>query len=129
MNREEARKNAEVMIAFADGKEIEAKRLNPDSVWVIATAPLFDFSIAKYRVKPQPKLIPFTFEDRNLFMGKIVRFKKGLGFGNEYMVWSIVSCDKSFVWMGTNSAGYNYDVLLYKFEFDDGSPCGKFMEE
>ena len=56
MTREEARKAAEVMIAYADGKEIE---FNNSSVWEEATYPVFDWCHSKYRVKSEPKYRPF----------------------------------------------------------------------
>ena len=61
MTREEARKAAEVMIAYADGKEIE---LNGRSscgckMWEETSDPTFNWYGFMYRTKPEPKYRPF----------------------------------------------------------------------
>ena len=58
MDRNEARKAAEVMLAYADGKEVEFLEGNG---WRTATAPAFDWDddADYYRVKPEPKYRPF----------------------------------------------------------------------
>lgn len=53
MNREEARKAAEVMLAHADGKEIECRIL--DGGWVTKTHQSFNWQEYEYRVKPEPR--------------------------------------------------------------------------
>lgn len=57
MNREEARKAAEVMIAYADGEEIEFSGNDKDWELCILTYdvyPNFDWHMFKYRIKPKP---------------------------------------------------------------------------
>ena len=45
----------EVIQAFADGKDIEyIVRSNPDSDWIEADVPCWDWSSYDYRVKPEP---------------------------------------------------------------------------
>lgn len=59
MNREEARKAAEVLLAYADGKDIE---YNVDGSWFSLSRGenfYFDFKRHKYRVKPEPEYRPF----------------------------------------------------------------------
>ena len=58
MTREEARKAAEVMLAYADGKEIEY--LCKDG-WRVTTDALFNWGndANYYRIKPQSKYRPF----------------------------------------------------------------------
>ena len=58
MTREEARKAAEVMLAYADGKEIEWSDKGIDD-WRIAGTPTFDWVKNDYRIKPEPKYRPF----------------------------------------------------------------------
>lgn len=56
MTREEARKAAEVMLAYADGAEIE--RLSPYfTEWETNASPLFNWSHVQYRVKQTPDYI------------------------------------------------------------------------
>ncbi len=59
MNREEAKKAAEVMLAYADGKDIE---YDVDGSWFSLSRGenfYFDFRRHKYRVKPEPEYRPF----------------------------------------------------------------------
>lgn len=61
MTREEARKAAEVMMAYADGKEIEFNNSSVENnhYWEEAKYPVFDWCHSKYRIKPEPKYRPF----------------------------------------------------------------------
>lgn len=52
MTREEARKAAEVMLAYADGKEIECTAKGMD-IWKKSDRPIFNWCRYKYRVKPR----------------------------------------------------------------------------
>ena len=58
MDRNEARKAAEVMLAYADGKEIE---YSCKDGWKTTTDAFFNWSndANYYRIKPQPKYRPF----------------------------------------------------------------------
>ena len=58
MTREEARKAAEVMLAYADGKEIEYKN-GALKDWSITSVPTFNWGSNDYRIKPEPKYRPF----------------------------------------------------------------------
>jgi len=54
--QETARKQAEVMIAFAEGKTIQRKP--NDYVWTDDSQPLWNWAICDYRVKPvEPKKV------------------------------------------------------------------------
>lgn len=58
MTREKARKAAEVMLAYADGKEIELfSRYAMD--WIKADAPNFNWESINYRIQPEPTYRPF----------------------------------------------------------------------
>ncbi len=56
MDREKARKAAEVMLAYADGKKIEQLW---GEQWVINKEPKFDWGYSDYRIKSEPKYHPF----------------------------------------------------------------------
>lgn len=58
MTREEAKKEAEVMLAYAEGKEIEV-RSRHESLWREAEKPGFDWEYFEFRIKPSPKYRPF----------------------------------------------------------------------
>ena len=56
MNRSEAREAAEVMLAYADGKEIEVRK---GDKWLPSYTVVFNWCDFRYRIKPQPKYRPF----------------------------------------------------------------------
>lgn len=59
MTREEARKAAEVMLAYANGEEIECH----DGTSISNENPTFNWFVAEYRVKPKPTFRPFKDKD------------------------------------------------------------------
>lgn len=60
MTREEARKAAEVMMAYADGKDIEFNdNITTGCPWKEIDDPMFDWLSFIYRVKVEPKYRPF----------------------------------------------------------------------
>lgn len=58
MTREEARKKAEIMLAYANGKEIEFYNAKYKK-WTSIYDPEFDSYIDCYRIKRDPKYRPF----------------------------------------------------------------------
>ena len=78
------------------------------------------------RIKPEPVLVSFTFKDSHLFLSKIVKGKSP--HSNTRMKNIVVSCNDEFVWLGTMAVGFSYSRFLNELEFEDGSPCGKYIE-
>ena len=76
----------------------------------------------KFRIKPEPKLVPFTIEDKDLFLGKIIKHRRSNLFN------IIVGASQQFIWVGGVVKGFNYMELWEMYEFEDGSPCGKYVE-
>lgn len=62
MTREEARKKAEIMLAYAEGKEIEFYN-DEYKIWESINDPSFDDCVDYYRVKQEPKYRPFKNAD------------------------------------------------------------------
>ena len=58
MTREEARQKAEIMLAYANGKEIEFYN-DEDKTWASMNDPSFDNCVDYYRVKKESKYRPF----------------------------------------------------------------------
>ena len=74
----------------------------------------------EFRVYSEPKLVPFTFEDKDLFKDKWFRLKTTRGlFKASYI-------DESLITIGASQNSYS--ELMQLFEFEDGSPCGKYIE-
>lgn len=63
MTREEARKAAEVMLAYADGKEVEFYEYDTDNKWKVDHSPVFDWSNLEYRIKKEPTYRSFKDKD------------------------------------------------------------------
>ncbi len=59
MDRDSARKAAEVMLAYADGKEIESGE-SGKNLWYSVDHPSFNWIANDYRIKPTPTYRPFA---------------------------------------------------------------------
>lgn len=62
MTRDEARDAAAVMLAYAEGKEIQHRRWGSDDEWSNFSdeaSPIFEFRFNEYRVKPEPRVVWF----------------------------------------------------------------------
>ena len=100
MTREEARAKAEIMLAYADGKTIQHGEPGEND-WEDMTdgVPSFSDKTERYRIKPEPKFIPYTYEDAPFLLGRKVKSHKHFGI--------IVHVDK---------AGFQAGQVFYCFE-------------
>ena len=76
-----------------------------------------------YRIKEEPKLVPFTFEDNLLFRDKWIYNKEEKLPG----MMRILSYNNSNIHIEFRAIGYV--TLLKEYVFEDGSPCGKYINE
>ena len=106
----------ELKEAFERGEDIQIKL---SFGWVDATEPAWTIG-NEYRIKPNPKYVPFSFEDAELFMSRTVTAK------DKSCKAVITYSDDEDVLLGT--VGRDYKYLLEDFTFLDGSPCGKEVE-
>src|SRR5690625_328929 len=106
------------IIAFAEGRTIQAKYIGiqNEGIWVDDPAPYFDNSKYEFRIKTEPKYIPFTLEDRNELRGKWVR---RIGTTSEALISSVRK---------THVNGYTWEQALEVLEFLDGTPFGKLVD-
>ena len=122
MTREEARQKAEIMLAYANGKEIEFYNAEYKT-WASINEPLFDDCVDYYRVKKESKYRPFKdgdecFEEMKKHepFGYIVNFDVGY-----YSVVYIGEEGISF----SNGIFKNYEEALNEgYRFTDGTPFG-----
>ena len=121
MDRNKAKELSDILLAYSQGKLIQIS--NNGNHWVewIATNPDSIFNYNYYRIKPKPKLVPFTFEDNLLFRDKWVKTKGSTG------MFKIMFYGNTTVVLNNNTI--TYLELLNRFEFEDGSPCGKYINE
>jgi len=116
MNQKQAKELLPFITAFAEGKEIEwfdgIKWVSlPNPNWENLYTPIV-------RIKPEPKYIPFTFEDAEFLIGKLIKDKH---------------TNSIFIIIGVNAVGImitidnyiSFKNLLENYTFLDGSPCGK----
>lgn len=102
-----------VMQAYVDGKEIE---LFNSKTWEHIIDPAWNWRNNDYRVKETPEYVPFTFEDAEFLIGKVVKHKK------DKWVELITYCNEN------ETAICPYEHLLDNYTFLDGTPCGKLKQ-
>jgi len=128
MTKKEANSLWPLMKAYSEGAIIEFRE-KPELSWIEASYPDF-LKHNEYRIKPEPKLVPFKFEDNKEFRDKWVRLKSN----TNDLVCRIISFDKFCLRLSSNYNkfevdNYSYEILLKNFIFEDGSPCGKYINE
>ena len=131
MTGEEARKAAEIMLAYADGKEVEYKPKSPNGLqnWGISNRELgFNWGEMYYRIKPEPKYRPFKdAEECWQEMQKHQPFG-WVAKGKKLYAIQAVECNTVFIDDGCETrslvAYFNDD-----FTFADGTPFGVREEE
>ena len=114
-----------VMQAYLDGKRIEACRLQDPKGWFECPLPKWDWYGCDYRVK-EKEYVPFDssleFLVAQMDHGEIIRRKI-----DSFLFHSFVNKDKDVILL------YNDDLVIRKkmdeiydkYEFADGTPCGK----
>ena len=119
MTREKAREASEIMKAYADGKELQILRMG---VWGDCNIPpMFDWNNYDYRIKPEPKYVPFTYEGREQLRGKWLMHQNY--HEDQHMIIRI-----NMNGVGIKGDHISYQDLFDKYLFTDGSPCGKVVE-
>ena len=136
MTREEAKKIAEAMMAYAEGKNIEFSRWGAED-WRPCDNPSFQCNIYRYRVQPEPKYRPFkNAEECWQEMQKHQPFgwitlQCGQKSGSKASI--IKLTDDCFYFVGDGSGIchnlYNYEFDKHFWLFADGTPFGIKVEE
>ena len=127
MTREEARQAAEVMMAYAEGREVEYYDVI-DECWDSSGDLGFNWFDTKYRVKPETKYRPFKTKEecwqemlKHQPFGwlKAKESKSVALIGNVYMdkkVW--------IVWTTNERDLYSASEIFNNYVFTDGTPFG-----
>lgn len=120
MTREEARKAAEVMMAYADGKEIEI--FNSIKEWKISQCPAFNWGECHYRIKKEPTYRPF--KDKEECWAEMQKHQPfGWVKDKESMVYhNINSLNDIGIYL--SSENYGFSKMLELVTFADGTPFG-----
>ena len=118
MTRLDLIKNWDIIEAFKNGAEIECiDNRDPEDEWGADLTPSWS-NYRSYRVKPQPKLVPLTFEDREMLRGKYLVAK-------EYSKIETMITTISEDYVVIRGTAITYSELMDRYTFLDGSPCGK----
>lgn len=122
MNKQETKEKIKVMQAFVDGKAIQYWD-SFSNKWVddVEGEPIWNWRTSEFRIKPETKIRPYTFEEMCEAVKKhgiLVREK------NRNEVWTICSFDNELV-----NSSFNYFEMMEFVWFDDDSPCGIVEEE
>ena len=107
-----------VMQAFKDGKKIE---FMCNGKWEGTNKPLWNWDSLNYRVKPEPKYVPYDTVDE-VEKDKWI-MKKGSNCIDK--ITSIDRRDNTVYFNGWE----NLQHLFEKYTYEDGTPCGKLVEE
>ena len=126
MDRKEARRRAEIMMAFANGSDVQFyngvtkqwEDIRPECV-------LFE-STTKYRVKPESKYRPFKTQEEcwnEMLKHQPFGWVKNIETGdlcNISNIYESEGCSKVFL----DTCAYTFSSLLNEFTFIDGTPFG-----
>ena len=126
MTRKLAKELLPIIKAYSEGKDIQCKHkddIDTSNKWVDANYPNWNTEYVIYRIKPEPKYIPFTFEDRNMFKDRWIYSKE---YENLTKIIHIEDDSVRSVTIGTGD-DFSYSELLNLYTFEDGTPCGKLV--
>ena len=127
MTREETREAVKVMVAYANGKEIQY--LDDNNKWIDTPNPVFDWSRWAYRVKPEPNYRPFkTQEECWNEMHKHPDFGwiKGKVTGEYKQAIRVFGCKTELIFniSYNTSVDYSPEMMFDSYTFTDGTPFG-----
>ena len=111
----------EVMQAHEDGKTIQFRGKGSE-IWRSTPTPAWDWAHREYRIKPEPKYVPY---DSVLEVEKDKWFKETIT-GMLYRITQLDPNDSTVrLALGWNSL----EDLFRLYTYEDGTPCGKLVEE
>jgi len=114
MTREEAKELLPIIEAYANGKAIEVKACGENDMWRAINNVFFEGAPSDYRIKPEPKLRPWTPGEA---IGKVIRHKVGRDY--TVVLWACGDyCDCQ------NWNRIKLEKVLEIFEQPNGKPCG-----
>lgn len=132
MDKNKAKELSDILLAYSKGKIIQKELVG--NIWkniielsgedVRQATIMIRGEYLNLRIKPELKLVPFTFEDNKLFRDKWIKC-----IGSDKELFQIIIINETFVCVELLDVPVLYQSLLDCFEFEDGSPCGKYIEE
>ena len=130
ITKEKAKELSEILEAYSEGKVIQIN--NGSRGWcdiIPDENSKFDFYNCKYRIKPEPVLVSFTFKDRDLFKDRWVKVKNSYGgSGSLNKIVNVNNTGVIFINANGSTIKKTYEELLEQCFFEDNSSCGKYIE-
>lgn len=109
--------------AFEEGKVIQEWNLDSDNPkWYTMVEAAFHRKGYKWRIKPEPKYVPFT--DPMELKGKWVCYKH-----SPNSIWMITKINTKGKNVYSDGAWRGMENMLDDYTMEDGSPCGVLVEE
>lgn len=125
MTREEARKAAEVMLAYAEGKKIEFYNVRDE--WIITLNPQFNWLDFDYRIKKEPTYRPF--KDKEECWNEMQKHQP-FGWVYEKLSTAYININGiDSICVCCDDDAYEYNTAFEEFTFADGAPFGIKEEE
>lgn len=126
MDRESARKAAEIMLAYADGKTIEVINPDNDSPWAINNNPSFNWITYDYRIKPEPKYRPFKGSEE---CWQEMKNHEPFGWVKTPLKYKTIDAIGTEVYVAYEGRSHTFEEAYDKFTFADGTPFGKLEDK
>lgn len=127
MTREEARQAAEVMMAYADGREIEYYD-NIHECWESDDYLCFNWYNTKYRVKPEPKYRPFNNAEEcwnEMLKHQPFGWLKNKERESAVLIGNVYTDNEVMIVCATNERNsYSATKVFTYYVFADGTPFG-----
>lgn len=129
MTKEQTKQAIAVMQAYVDGKALQYKSKNTNHwhEFLTASTPTWRWLEFDYRIKPEAKVRPYTYEE----MCKEIKKHGGyIKLTESGAVYNINFFDKEIIISGNDREADDYEFLCRNFVwFDDNTPCGVVEEE
>lgn len=125
MTREEAKYAAEVIKAYAEGKDVEYKEVyNGDKLWhsPIGNDPVFDWYHNDYRIKKEPTYRPF--KNAKECWEEMQKHQPFGWIRNGVYYQLIRNVNNASIYVDYFVKEFNYEEALGDFIFIDGTPFG-----
>lgn len=120
MTREEAKNAAEVMMAYADGKEIEI--FNSIKEWKISKCPAFNWGECHYRIKKEPTYRPF--KNKEECWNEMLKHQP-FGWLTEILSNAYININSiDSICVCCDEDAHEYNKAFEEFTFADGTPFG-----
>lgn len=124
MTREEARKAAEVMLAYTEGKEIEFKSKNTKN-WQLCKEKgelFFNWKDSDYRIKEEPTYRPFKNAKE---CWEEMHKHSDFGWIRNGVYYQLIrNVNNVSIYVDYFVKEFNYEEALGEFTFVDGTPFG-----